>query len=159
MQLQIWQSRPGNLRQALEATVELESYVAASRRSRPVREVVLEGLESSPEECGEAKMLCQLECCVKALQFHSRAQKDRRNRVAQGPRARRREVCWTCGLPGYIQRNCSKPNTDVAPGAGRNEGPADRQDPGNNQYPYLQGRTWLQILKPQKYVLKLPYLF
>ena len=136
MWLRIRQSRPGNLRQALEAALELESYVAASRRSRPVREVLLEGPERGPEECGEAEMLCQLERCVKALQFHSWAQKDRRNLIAQGPRAavtRRRGVCWRCGQPGHIQRNCSKRDADVAPGAGKNEGPAGRQDQGNDQ--------------------------
>ena len=78
--------------------------MTASRSSRPVREVLLEGPESDPEECGEAEM-CQLERCVKALQFHSQAQKDRRNRVAQGPRA---AVACRRGTSGFasVIRNC-----------------------------------------------------
>ena len=47
MRLRIRQIWPANLWQALEAALELESYIAASRRSRPVREVLLEG---GPEE-------------------------------------------------------------------------------------------------------------
>ena len=81
IQLRVQQSWPGNLRQALEAALELESYMAASRRCRPVREVLLEGPESGPEECSEAEM-CQLEHCVKDLQFHSRAQWQKKSSCA-----------------------------------------------------------------------------
>ena len=134
MRLRIQQSWPATLRQALEAALELESYVVASKRIKPVREVLLEG--SSPEEeCSEAEMLCQLERCVKALQFRSRTQKNRRNPVVQGPGtgfARRRRVCWKCGEPGHIQRNCTKSNADVT-GAGGNAGSVDQQDQGNDQ--------------------------
>ena len=77
MRLQIRQSRPANLRQALETALELESYIVASRRVKPVREVLLEGNGPGQEnaECSEVEMLCQLERCVKALQYRSRTQK------------------------------------------------------------------------------------
>jgi hypothetical protein len=128
MRLRIRQSRPANLRQALEAALELESYVVASRRTKPVREVLLEA-GSPEEECSEAEMLCQLERCVKALQFRSRTQKNGRNQDSRPGVARRRGVCWKCGEPGHIQRNCTKSDT----GAGGNAGPADQQDQGNDQ--------------------------
>ncbi len=139
MRLRIRQSRPANLRQALEIALELESYIVASRRVKPVREVLLEGNSPGQEdaECSEVEMLCQLERCVKALQYRSRTQKERRGGVnTQSPRTgatRRRGVCWKCGEPGHIQRNCTKSADVAVAGAEGNASPADRQDQGNDQ--------------------------
>ena len=130
MRLRIRQNRPVNLWQALETALELESYIVASRKTTPVREVHLE--ESSPEEkdCSEVEMLCQLERCVKALQYHSRNQRSRGNvAVQRAGVARRRGVCWNCGEPGHIQCHCTK----LAAGARGSTGSADRQDQGSDQ--------------------------
>ena len=95
MRLRIRQSRPANLWQALGAALELESYVVASRRTKPVREVLLEESSSAAEdECSEAEVLYQVERCVKALQFHSRAQKNGRNQGLRPGIVRKRGVCW-----------------------------------------------------------------
>ena len=95
-----------------------------------MREVHLE--ESSPEEkdCSEVEMLCQLEQCVKALQYHSQNQRSRGNAAVQRPGvARWRGVCWNCEEADHIQRHCTK----LAAGARGSTGSADRQDKGNDQ--------------------------
>ena len=54
----------------------------------------------------------------------------------QSPRTgvtRRRGVCWKCGEPGHIQRNCTKSADVAVAGAEGNASPADCQDQGNNQ--------------------------
>ena len=133
MRLRIRQSRPANLRQALGAALELESYVVASRRTKPVREVLLEESSSAAEDdCSEAEVLYQLERCVKALQFRSQAQKSGRNQGLRPGIVRKRGVCWKCGEPGHIQRNCTKSDAN-ATGAEGDAGPADHQDQGNDQ--------------------------
>ena len=57
MRLKVCQSRPSTLRQALEASLELESFELASRRGpRVAREAVLEDKESDSDQPGQTAM-------------------------------------------------------------------------------------------------------
>ena len=63
----------------------------------------------------EEDLLKQLEVCIKALQ---RGKKGKKRAAAQEKKAqpdatRKRGVCWGCGLPGHIQRNCTKETTNT----------------------------------------------
>ena len=57
MRLKVRQSRPSTLHQALEASLELESFELTSRRGpRVAREIVLEDKESDSDQPGQTAM-------------------------------------------------------------------------------------------------------
>ena len=118
--------------------MELESYAIASKKARQVREVHLikkdEGyIEHTPEE----ELVKQLERCVKALRRRGAGRGRRRatawarkeqpdatqTRKEQPGATRKKGVCWGCGLPGHIRRNCTEENAaPAAPPPGNDDG-------------------------------------
>ena len=96
--------------------MELESYAVASKKAKQVREVhlVRKGgnleVEHAQDSESVEELLKQFKACVKALQRGKKGKKHTtaREKKAQPDAAKKRGVCWGCGLPGHIQCNCTK---------------------------------------------------
>ena len=84
MRLRARQSRPSTLRQALEATLELESFELASRhRTRVAREAVLEDNEPENNQSEQKTMDQLVELVRRAMkepQQESKAERQSRQR-------------------------------------------------------------------------------
>jgi hypothetical protein len=108
MRLKLRQSRPGTLRETLEMALELESYLLASRRTKPaaVREARLEKSNSAEGKREDSNPLSVelLQQLVDALQ----ACKGNFSQKSQGqPSTARKpgepQTCWQCGEVGHFQ--------------------------------------------------------
>ncbi len=152
MRLRIRQSRPETLRQALQVSLELESYQLASRqRPRMVREAHLQRESRDGEQVRQAglKGLAGDEVIQQFVDVLKRCllspKRPRRRPTTGGGRGAANKgniVCWNCKEKGHLRRECRQ---NQAPG--RAEGPASRtgdptsrsgtapvsQPPGNGQ--------------------------
>ena len=62
----------------------------------------------SQSEVIDRDLLKQFEAYIKALQCSRRGKRRTTARDKTPPNAtKKRGVCWGCGLPGHIQRNCT----------------------------------------------------
>ena len=104
------QSRPTSLRQALEIVMELESYSIASKKAKQVRKVHLVTKDASNDEKPNSDdLLKQLEACIKAMQRGKDKKRIPNREKKTLPDAKKKKgVCWGCGLPDHILRNCTK---------------------------------------------------
>ena len=104
MRLRVRQSRPSTLRQALETSLELESFELASRhRPRMAREAVLEDSELEENHL-EQKAMDQLVELVRRAMRDPQQEQKAEERVRQ--RRQRTVWCWRCGKKGHMQRDC-----------------------------------------------------
>ena len=125
MRLRVRQSRPSTLRQALEASLELESFELASRhRPRVVREAVLEDTDPENNQSEQKAMDQLVELVRRAMKEPQQAQK------AEGQARQRRQRtvwCWKCGKKGHMQRECRQQPQS------RQATPPDVSQSGNDQ--------------------------
>ena len=119
MRLKIRQSRPKSLRGAVELALELEAFQLASwQRVKAVREAAIETptqTEVSADDVCKQMMQC-MQQCVEAM--HTRTTEEssgpRGRRTRRGPMGRREVKCWSCGQPGYFQRDCPESQRNTA---------------------------------------------
>lgn len=125
MRLRVCQSRPSALRQALQTSLELESFELASRhRPRVAREAVLEDNEPAENQL-EQKAMDQLAEFVRCAMKDPQQEQKAEGRVRQH---RQWTVwCWRCGKKGHMQQECHQ-----QPHPGRAVPPGGSQ-PGNEQ--------------------------
>ena len=128
--LRITQSRPTSLREALETAMELESYAIASKKAIQVREVHLVRNSDAQDSESIEELLKQFETCVKVLQRGKKGKKHTtaREKKAQPDAAKKRGVCWGCGLPGH---NCTKESVVTTTATG-NDGADNVGHQGND---------------------------
>ena len=116
MRLQLRQSHPKGLREALQTALELEAFqLANQQRVKPVRGAAIDNgsdpAEKPPSKtvnvsCDEIKH-CVQKCIENCLQ---QGQTYQRRSPGRHPRRRRaiKGNCWSCGRPGHMQKDCTQ---------------------------------------------------
>ena len=101
------QKQPKNLDEAVMVTIEMKSYLPASASRRTV--AMCQGEENSPVPVAPvsettAKLTSLVERLVDRVEKLETSTRQQR----RYPRAPRGGLCWSCGKPGHIAKNCSQ---------------------------------------------------
>ena len=115
MRLQMRQSHPKSMREALQIALVLEAFqLASQQRAKPVRGAAVE--ESSDDLTRDAQQVScdDVKCCVKECLetcLHRKEPTQKPRWTYRGAQRRKRVIkgnCWSRGKPGHMQYDCTE---------------------------------------------------
>ena len=125
MRSKVRQRCPKTLREAVQTSLELESFQLASRqRSRTVRGVKIDSSSKSEADTTAAHFQKQVLGCLReglqeVLSQYSTVRGEREKQAPRYQQRRKQLICWSCDQPGHVRKNCpkEKEKTEVKSGA------------------------------------------